>query len=356
MKILAQGININEITHALNSPQKGSECDKIYGCLFGGAVGDALGYPVEFQSMMGIYGTYGKKGIQLRDIEKIAIVSDDTQMSLFTTAGLITAFDQKEQKCSQYYWVDNVWNAYLDWLYTQDQHCKPQKSRGWLADMKEMQVQRAPGNTCLDMLYQECKGSTSCPYNTSKGCGGIMRIAPVGIAFVDKIGGDIAALTHGHPLGYIPAAAMTHIISRLISSDMTLEEIVEEAVNQVSEIYKGSKYIGSFQAIIRKAVTLSKSFVPCEMAIKQIGEGWVAEETLAIAVYCSLRYKNDFVKAVTAAVNYDGDSDSTGAVTGNIMGALVGLNGIPKKPVEALDLNEIISTISYQIFQRINAK
>ena len=59
-------------------------------------------------------------------------------------------------------------------------------------------------------------------------------------------------------------------------------------------------------------------------AIHQLGAGWVAEETLAIAIYCSLKYSTDFKKAVTAAVNHEGDSDSTGAVTGNIVGTLRG--------------------------------
>ena len=54
----------------------------------------------------------------------------------------------------------------------------------------------------------------------------------------------------------------------------------------------------------------------------------MAEETLAIAIYCSLKYQNDFSKGIIAAVNHSGDSDSTGAVTGNILGALLGFDAI----------------------------
>ena len=37
--------------------------DRIRGCLFGGAVGDALGYPVEFHSIDSIHAKYGSSGI-----------------------------------------------------------------------------------------------------------------------------------------------------------------------------------------------------------------------------------------------------------------------------------------------------
>ena len=60
-------------------------------------------------------------------------------------------------------------------------------------------------------------------------------------------------------------------------------------------------------------------------AIAMLGEGWVAEEALTIAVYSALKYSGDFKKAVICAVNHDGDSDSTGAIAGNILGAYLGL-------------------------------
>lgn len=72
------------------------------------------------------------------------------------------------------------------------------------------------------------------------------------------------------------------------------------------------------------------------------GGGWVAEETLAVAVYCALRYSDDFFKGVIAAVNHSGDSDSTGAVTGNILGAWLGCGAIEDKWKQNLELRSII--------------
>jgi len=80
--------------------------------------------------------------------------------------------------------------------------------------------------------------------------------------------------------------------------------------------------------------------------IHRIGEGWVAEETLGIAIYCALRYQNNFSAGVIAAVNHNGDSDSTGAVTGNILGALLGYEAIDAKWKTDLELHDVILEIS----------
>ncbi len=81
-----------------------------------------------------------------------------------------------------------------------------------------------------------------------------------------------------------------------------------------------------------------------------MGEGWVAEETLAIALYCSLKYENDFDKALIASVNHNGDSDSTGAVTGNILGAYLGMSKIPQKYIDNLELKDVILDIAEDLY------
>ena len=93
--------------------------------------------------------------------------------------------------------------------------------------------------------------------------------------------------------------------------------------------------------LIAQAQTLAH-LPPADKAFKLLGQGWVAEETLAIAVYCALKYSNDFEKGVLTAVNHSGDSDSTGSVTGQILGAYLGFEEIPQKYIEPLELKEII--------------
>ena len=187
-----------------------------------------------------------------------------------------------------------------------------------------------------------------------------MRVAPIGIYFggkigkienVDMIAAETAAITHGHDLGYIPAAALVHII-HLVShdKDITMPEAVNDMIAAMEKLFADSRHIKEFTALMRKAVMLSDSEIADIDAIHMLGDGWVAEETLAIAIYCALKYPNDFKKAIVAAVNHKGDSDSTGAVTGNILGAYLGLSAIPSQYLENLELKNVILELADDLY------
>ena len=182
-----------------------------------------------------------------------------------------------------------------------------------------------------------------------------MRVAPIGLYFtgkgltpeeIDIIGAKTAALTHGHELGYIPAAMLAHIIWRITESGTTILDAVKDAMGMMPVIFPEAKHMDDLLALIRKAVALSKEDRNNLDAIRQLGEGWVAEETLAIGVYCALKYSDDFQKGIVAAVNHDGDSDSTGAVAGNILGAFLGFDAIPQKYLDRLELKNVILEIA----------
>ena len=112
---------------------------------------------------------------------------------------------------------------------------------------------------------------------------------------VDYIGAEVAALTYGHPLGYIPAAALTHIITLIVHQGCAVDEAIAAMQTAIKEQLYDEKAINCFLNIIRKAVDLAyDKSVEDREAIRMLGEGWVAEEALAIALFCSLRYSNDF--------------------------------------------------------------
>ena len=79
--------------------------------------------------------------------------------------------------------------------------------------------------------------------------------------------------------------------------------------------------------------------------LRQLGQGWVAEEALAIAIYCALRGKS-FEESVVLAVNITGDSDSTGSITGNLLGAIHGVEAIPQRWLESLELRKAITEMA----------
>lgn len=335
--------------------------DRYRGCLIGGAAGDALGYPVEFMSLDEIIREYGESGITSYRLKNgIAELSDDTQMTLFTATGILLGVTRASMRGISAAPWDYVRYSYKDWYRTQTERY-PLKGYhySWLNDVPDLFSRRAPGNTCLSALASDAIGTIEEPINSSKGCGGVMRVSPVGLYFgrkydidtADFIGAEVAALTHGHPLGYIPAAALTHIITLIVHHGCAIDEAVAAMRTAIWDQEYNSEAVGFFLSMIEKAVNLAYDRKIDDIrAISMIGGGWVAEEALAIAIFCSLRHSDDFGKAITAAVNHDGDSDSTGAITGNIVGAHLGLEGIPEEWIRNLELKDIIIEIADDLF------
>lgn len=339
--------------------------DRYRGCLIGGAVGDALGYAVEFCTASGIFEKYGEKGITDYDrVDGMALVSDDTQMTLFTANGLLAAQAAGPGTPTAQACLAGIAACYRDWLKTQTAEefgfAPPEFS--WLNHVPEMNHNRAPGLTCLHSLMEKELGSTARPLNSSKGCGGVMRVAPIGLFFgdgrfspdeTDRLGAEAAALTHGHELGYLPAAMLVHIIHRLThEEDGTVLRAVEHARRAMYRLFPEAVHLGELMGRVDLAMALARrQDMDDRQAIAQLGEGWVAEETLAISLYCSLKYEQDFEKAILASVNHGGDSDSTGAVTGNILGAHLGMKGIPDRFLHNLELKETILEIAEDLFR-----
>ncbi len=334
--------------------------DKIRGGLLGGAVGDALGYPVEFLSGEEIKSRYGEKGIQDYQLDPgtgLALISDDTQMSLFTANGILYG-DTKRNMSGISAAVNpsvNVALAYQDWYFTQAGTVgRAGDDRvSWLLDIPQLRSRRAPGNTCMAALASGRTGSVRMPINQSKGCGGVMRVAPLGLHYqmrnrdwLDLEGAEVAAVTHGHSLGYMPAAVLTHIVNVAVyggcGRGSSLRDAVEEGMETAARLFRDDRYLPRFQELIGRAVSLSENDREDEENISRLGEGWTGDEALAIAVYCSLRYPGDFSRGIIAAVNHGGDSDSTGAVTGNILGSWLGFQAIEEKWKEKLELKDII--------------
>lgn len=352
-------------------------CDQVRGSLIGGAIGDALGYAVEFDRESTIFSMRGKDGITEYDIDSVsgkALISDDTQMTLFTIDGILgfTEEIRRGDNPESHNFIYGMTESYLKWYRTQ---IRGEIDSSYLQNIPELFCRRMPGNTCMKALDKRARvmemgydGNRNrsrtdddlfwsrweplkYPINDSKGCGGIMRVAPYGL-FHDmsldiklrmKEVAEISAITHGHPLGFMPGAVVCHIISQIVyGEEEALKMMVLNAKNDCKEVFKDYEYLDELMSVIDKAIELSENSDSDLDNIHKIGEGWVAEETLGIALYCALKYENDFDKAIITAVNHNGDSDSTGAVTGNIMGALYGLSRISEKWTKDLELYDVI--------------
>ncbi len=112
-------------------------------------------------------------------------------------------------------------------------------------------------------------------------------------------------------------------------------------MNDMYSMY--GEHLKHFTELILKAVACSEIQLNDVETIEwKLGGGWVAEEAAAIAIYCTLKYFDNFEEAMIAAVNHSGDSDSTGAVTGNILGAAIGYEAIPQFYKDDLEMHDLI--------------
>ncbi len=331
---------------------------KFRGCLIGGGVGDALGYAVEFIDVESIFARYGENGITRYDFfdgEQKALISDDTQMTLYTANGLLcgAAHGANEKEYPGY-----IYRCYLDWLKTQRWGGGMLKGKtAWLNDVEELHSRRAPGGTCLGALASGKKGSVEKHINDSKGCGGVMRVAPVGLMIEDeemcaRLGAEAAAITHGNALGYLPAAVLASTVRELlVHPEMSVCEAVQAAKNTMQKVFSHEPDVWEMSELIDKALELAAADVNDLEALAEIGEGWIGDEALAVAVYCAVKYDDDFEKCMIAAVNHSGDSDSTGAIAGNILGAKIGMEGIGEYYLKDLELREVIEQIADDLLE-----
>jgi ADP-ribosylglycohydrolase len=212
---------------------------------------------------------------------------------------------------------------------------------------------RAPGNTCLSALSGgDAIGQPA--INDSKGCGGVMRVAPIGMLYAalgerepDRyerafdLACDAAALTHGHPTGFLTAGVMAVLVLALLEGEQ-----LESAVALAMPMLRAREKHEETLAAVELAQGLAQDVtVPVDKAITELGGGWVAEEALAIGLYCALR-ADAFEEGIVMAVNHDGDSDSTGLIAGHLLGILQGVEAIPERWLAALELRGVLEEVA----------
>lgn len=318
--------------------------DRAIGCLLGGALGDALGTPVEFQQWGDIRAEHGPDGIT--DPPPQALLGDAAQMTLFTGEGYLQAWT-KGNSGGQWKPVEAVAAAYRRWMTTQQEERPPHGATGLLAE-KELYSNRAPGLTSLRALQEPQLGTPDRPRNSSKGCGGVDRTAPAGFSptaeMSYELGCQFAALTHGGPGGWASAGALALIVHLVAVQGRRLPAAVDQATGRVL------REDGESASALAEASMLARLGVD-QGHIERLGQGWIGPEALAIGVYCALALPKpeQFTAAVRLAANHSGHSDSTAAVTGSLLGARHGTAALPRSWLGRLELADVIERIGHDL-------
>ena len=305
--------------------------DRILGCLLGGAIGDALGAPVEFWSSERIarefpdgVRTYPPSGYG----DTLGLITDDTQMTLFTLEGLLRA--KRDPSLDP---LVEVHRSYAEWWTTQTFDAPPKDAHpGSLAAEAWLYSRRAPGVTCMSAVRQTVQDGAlgKAADNESKGCGAVMRSAPFALMGMDHaadLAMRAAALTHGHPSGQVSAGALVVVVESLLSGD-ALPEAIGAALDWCDGVTGGQE---TREALMRALAMDRLGSAPTAETIQRLGAGWVGEEALAIAAFCALSFpeRDEVLDALSLAVSHGGDSDSTGAICGHLLGALHGAQALP---------------------------
>ncbi|MCO8306355.1 ADP-ribosylglycohydrolase family protein [Streptomyces hygroscopicus] len=305
---------------------------RVRGCLLGGAIGDALGAAVEFASLDEIRAAHGPEGVTdfLPAYGGRGRVTDDTQMTLFTVDGLIRA--QVRRDTGAWHPPTDIHSAHRRWYSTQRDWGPDErrKDAGWLAREEWLYAQRSPGRACITALADETMGTLEAPKNPdSKGCGAVMRSAPFGLLvgwepqLVFQLAIECAAQTHGHPTGYLSAGAFALIVHALARGE-ALDGAVQRALAHLATRPGHEETANA----LRQALGAVRQGLPTPERVASLGEGWTGEEALAVGLYCAL-VAEDVRHGLLLAVNHGGDSDSTAAICGNLLGVLHGETALP---------------------------
>jgi ADP-ribosylglycohydrolase len=289
--------------------------------LYGLALGDAFGAPVEFLTLPQIKTAYGTLGIQ--QPPNPALYTDDTQMTVALAEGLLDAgldapIDSQMQA---------VGSRFIDWLNSPDND-------------------RAPGRTCISGVerYESGIRWDQSGLDHSKGCGSAMRIATIGYFYqhdparLRQVALASSMITHRHPTALVAAVAAAYAIK------LALDGVsVGHFIPRTMEFTDGMS--GEFDAALYRVGHVG-AWADEEAALQHIGQGWVAEEAVALALYCVLRYPDDYTACVRRAANTNGDSDSIACIAGGIMGARLGVDAIPSEWLSRCENRDYLETLA----------
>lgn len=314
---------------------------QIVGSIVGLAVGDAIGYRAEFRRRVQLLTEIGPEGITdfiaLKDprFSRPFIVgpdhppgtyTDDTQMTIAVAESLLRAGRADVDEL-----MEEMGRHFVSWSRSENNN-------------------RAPGGTCMEGCNNLSRGIhwRVSGVAESKGCGSAMRVAPIGLYYTDldqvaDVARASSLLTHGHVAALEAAAAAAIMVAMaLTGSDprAIYDEIDARCCKSTSD----------FTEIWRKVPVLLSSS-PDDVLVKGgLGEGWVAEEAVASAMYCVWRYPDDFKQAVLTAINTDGDSDSIGTITGSAIGARLGIEAIPASWRQGVEDSEFLHDLAKRIW------
>jgi ADP-ribosylglycohydrolase len=299
-----------------------SEQSRAQAIFFGLALGDALGWPIEFLTMRKINIKYGELGIQ--EPPDPAQFSDDTQTSIAVAKGLIDAGEAD---------IDTLMGSVSHHLIEWNNSPENNRAAGHI-------VTEAVRTLEAGVPWKEA-GSQS------EGNGSSIRVSPVGFLYqhdpdrLREVAYATSIATHAHPSDVAATIAAAYVVK------LALDNVPpNQYLQRVLAFTKGIS--ASFDAVMKRIEHVIE-WTDELAAMNYLGNGWIGQDAVSMAVYCAVRHKDNYVEAVRRAVNIPGDSDSVGCIAGALVAARTGLDSIPVDWVARLERREELTELANQL-------
>lgn len=341
-----------------------SKRDAYRGCLLGLAIGDAMGYPVDTKTWPQIqedYGPYGLMGYDLRN--GYAEVSSHTQIAAFSCNGLLLGQTRGQVYGKMAPFVRYVGLAQQEWAIGQRRYDQPSRNHCWVFRVSQLRQRHCTDTRMVETLNRGRLGSLEEPVNRHDTPASIASAVAAGIfadparleqTEIDRLGAECVALTHGHPLAFLPGAVVAHLVGGCLHQpEKSLKALVKEALSALQEqfVREYPREVGQITALLEQALSLAEERLARPVETMERFHCDTGAEVLAGAVYAALLCEEDFDNAMIIAINHSGRSAAVGCLTGAILGARMGEQVLPEFYMDGLDLADILRELAADLLQ-----
>ncbi len=328
------------------------------GCLFGLAVGDAMGYAVDDNSWEEICQEYGPAGLLGYDLRNdSAQVTSYTQIAAYVTNGLLIGLSRNRRE-----YLRCITLALREWGKRQHFPRDPDKSNCWISQVPQLRRRHLRDARMLDAMRFDALGTPEKPINSANTPGAILAGAAIGLFFDSRRLepaqiGDMAvqtvAMTHGDPEAFLSAAILAYTIAGILQEPgQPLEEQFSHAAQAVDMQFREQfPQAAQLAAKIQTTVSLAKSRESMHQEAMEQLRCTTAGECLAGAVYACLTHSEDFDGAMVTAVNHSGRSSAVGAITGAVLGAKLTEGALPDFYLESLEAVDALQVLADDLAQ-----
>ena len=333
------------------------------GCLLGLAVGDAMGYTVDTKTWPQIQEDYGPHGLLGYDlVNGYADVTSHTQLAVFSCNGLLLGLTRGQVYGKMAPFVKYAGLAQREWAIGQRRYDQPQRNHCWVFRHGELRRRHCTDTRMVEILNRNQLGSLEEPSNKHDTPASIATAVSAALfgdptrmdqAEIDRLGAECVALTHGHPLAFLPGAVIAHLVSRCLrDQDTPLAELVENALTALEDQF-GREYrqVKEVVAAVHQAIQLAQERSMSPVAAMEKLRCDTGADVLAGAVYAALLCEDDFDRAMIVAVNHSGRSAAVGCITGAILGARMGEKALPDFYLESLEIAPILGEMADDLIQ-----